>query len=115
MQENSHVHACVSAATLGQFLIALVRSTDIDSGRVLGSFQETEEDNCVLNQITVGKDMSKKGGKYTDRVRVLPLDILKHVIEHAYMSKDDVGGEDEDENKDMIDAGKELLHPIVIA
>ena len=31
------------------------------------------------------------------------------------MSKDDVDGEDEDENKDMIDARKELLHPIAIA
>ena len=87
MQENSHAHARVSAATLGQFLIALVKSTDVDSGRVLGSFQETEEDHCVLHQITFGKDTSKKVGKYTDRVRVLPLDILKHVIENAYMSR----------------------------
>ncbi len=31
------------------------------------------------------------------------------------MSKDDVDGEDEDENKDVIDAGKELLHSITIA
>ena len=46
--------------------------------------------------------MSKKRRKYTDRVRVLPLDILKNVIENAYMSKDDVDGEDEDENKDVI-------------
>ena len=41
--------------------------------------------------------MSKKGRKYTDRVKVLPLDILKHVIKNAYTSKDDVGGEDKDE------------------
>ena len=115
MQKNSHAHTRVSAATLGQFLIAPVKSTDVDGGRVLGSFQETEETHCALHQITFGKDMSKKGGKYTDRVRVLPLDILKHVIENAYTSKDDVDGEDEDENKDVIDAGKELLHPIAIA
>jgi hypothetical protein len=31
------------------------------------------------------------------------------------MSKDDVDGEDEDENKDVNDAGKELLCPIAIA
>ena len=115
MQENSHAHAHVSAATFGQFLIAPVKSTDVDGGRVLGSFQETEEKHCVLHPITFGKDMSKKGRKYTDRVRVLPLDILKHVIENAYMSKDDAHGEYEDENKDVIDAGKELLLPIAIA
>ena len=61
MQENSHAHAHVSAATLGQFLITPVKSTDVDGGRVLGSFQETVEDDCVLHQITFGKDMSKKG------------------------------------------------------
>ena len=44
LQENSHAHACVSAATLGQFLIAPVKSTDVDAGRVLGSFHETGED-----------------------------------------------------------------------
>jgi hypothetical protein len=65
LQENSHAQARVSAATLGQFLIALalVKSTDVDAGRVLGSFQETGEDHCVLHQITFGKDMSKQGGK----------------------------------------------------
>ena len=62
MQENSHAHARVSAATLCQFLIAPVKSTDVDSGRVLGSFQEIEEKHCVLHQITFGKNMSKKGG-----------------------------------------------------
>ena len=72
MHENSHAHARVSAATLGQFLIAPVKSTVVDSVRVLSSFQETEEDHCVLHQITFGKDMSKKGGKCTDKVRVLP-------------------------------------------
>ena len=117
MQENSHAHAHahVSAATLGQFLIAPVKSTDVDDGRVLGSFQETEETHCALYQITFGKDISMKWGKYTDRVRVLPFDILKHVIENAYTSKDYVDSEDQDENKDVIDAVKELLCPIAIA
>jgi hypothetical protein len=63
MQENSHAHARVSAATLGQFLIAPVKSTDVDGGRVLGSFKETEENHFVLHQITFDKDMSKKGGR----------------------------------------------------
>ncbi len=61
MQENPHALARVCAATLGEILIALVKSIDVDGGRVLGSFQETEERHCVLNQITFGKDMSKKG------------------------------------------------------
>ena len=43
------------------------------------------------------------------------MDILKVVIENAYTSKDDVGGEDEDENKEVNYAGKEVLHPIAIA
>ncbi len=42
VQENSHAHAHVSASTFGQFLIAPVKSTYVDGGRVLGSFQETE-------------------------------------------------------------------------
>ncbi len=61
MQETSHAHARVYVATLGQFLIAPVKSTDIDSERALGSFQETEEKHCVLHQITFGKDMQQKG------------------------------------------------------
>ena len=61
MQENSHAHACVSATTLGQFLIAPVKSTDVDVGRVLGSFQETEEKHCVLHQILLTKRCQRKG------------------------------------------------------
>ena len=68
--------------------MVLVKSVDLDSGTVLGSsFHETDEDHCVSYQITYGKEMSEKGGKYIDRVEILPLDILKCVIENAYMSK----------------------------
>ena len=63
--------------------------------------------------------MSKKGGQYIDRVSILPLDIIKSVIENAYMSKtdnDDYDNDDDDDgNKSVIDTGKELLHPIAIA
>jgi hypothetical protein len=58
--------------------------------------------------------MSKKRGKYTDRIKVFPLDSLKGVIENAYTSKKDDEGDDDDENKNMLDTGKELLHSIVI-
>ena len=64
--------------------------------------------------------MSKKGGQYIDRVSVLPLDIIKSVIENAYTSKtddnDDYKDDDDDYgNKNLIDTGKELLRPIAIA
>ena len=52
----------------------------------------------MLYQITNAKEMSKKGGQYIDRASVLPLDIIKSVIENAYMSKtddkDDYGDDD---------------------
>ena len=62
MQENSQARSHVHAATLGQFLMVLMKSVDLDCGTVLGSsFHETEEDHCVSYQITYGKEMSKKG------------------------------------------------------
>jgi hypothetical protein len=82
MQEISQAHARVHAATLGQFFMAPVKSVEVDAGTVLGStFHQIGEDHCVLHQITYGKEMSKKGGQYIDRVSVLPLDIIKSVIE----------------------------------
>ena len=78
MQENSLAQAHVYSATLGQFLMAPVKSVNVDDGRALGSmFHETEKDHCVLYQISFGKDISKKRGKYIDRIKVLVLDILK--------------------------------------
>ncbi len=64
--------------------------------------------------------MSKKGGQYIDRVSILPLGIIKSVIENAYTSKtgddDDYDNYDDDDgNKNVIDTGKELLRPIAIA
>ncbi len=55
--------------------------------------------------------MSKKGGQYINRVSVLPLDIIKSVIENAYTSKTDDDDdydddEDDDGNKNMIDTGR---------
>ena len=58
--------------------------------------------------------MSKKRGQYTDRIKVLPLDILKGVIENAYTSEKDDESDDDNENKNILDTGKELLHPIAI-
>ena len=43
------------------------------------------------------------------------MDILKRVIENAYTSEMDDEGDDDDENKNVLDTGKELLHPIAIA
>lgn len=64
MQENSLAQARVYAATLGQFLMAPVKSVDVDDGRALGStFHETEKDHCILYQISFGTDMSKKRGQ----------------------------------------------------
>ena len=61
MQENSLAQARVYAATLGQFLMAPVKSVDVDKGRSLGStFHKTEQDHCILYQISFGMDMSKK-------------------------------------------------------
>jgi hypothetical protein len=116
MQENSLAQARVYAATLGQFLMAPVKSVDVDDGRALGStFHETEKDYCIFYQISFGKDMSKNTGHYTDRIKVLPLDILKTVIENAYTSEKDDEGDDDDENQNVLDTGKELLRPIAIA
>jgi hypothetical protein len=116
MQENSLAQARVYAATLGQFLMAPVKSVDVVDGRALGStFHETEKDHCILYQISFGKDMSKNTGHYTDRIKVLPLDILKRVIENAYTSEKDDEGDDDDENQNVLDTGKELLRPIAIA
>ena len=116
MQENSLAQVCVYAATLGQFSMAPVKSVDVEDGRALGSiFHETEKDNCVLYQISFGTDVSKKRGQYTDRIKVLPLDILKGVIQNAYTSEKDDEGDDDDENKNILDTRKELLNPITIA
>jgi hypothetical protein len=61
MEENSLAQARVYAATLGQFLMALVKSVDVDNGRALGStFHETQKDHCILYQISFGTDVSKK-------------------------------------------------------
>jgi hypothetical protein len=43
------------------------------------------------------------------------LDILKRVIENAYTSKMDDEGDDDNDNNNVLDTGKELLHPIAIA
>ena len=73
--------------------------------------------------IDLQQRISKKGGKYTDRVNTLLLDVLKDAIEIVYMSKKDAEDEDDDDNaddddnndnKDGIDPGKEHLHPIEI-
>ena len=73
----------------------------------------------MSHQITYGKEMSKKGGQCINRVSVLPLDIIKSVIENAYMSKTDDGDDYDDDdnydgNKNVIDTGKELLHSIAL-
>ncbi len=74
MKENSLAQACVYAATLDLFLMAPVKSVNVDDGRALGStFHKTEKDHCVLYQISFGKDMSKKRGKFTNKIKVLPL------------------------------------------
>ncbi len=57
----------------------------------------------------------KKRGKYTDRIKVLPLEILKRVIENAYTSEKDDEGDDDDKNENVLYTAKELLHPIAIA
>ncbi len=112
MQEISQAHARVHAATLGQFLMAPVKSVKVDAGTMLGSkFHQIGEDDCVSHQITYGKEMSKKEGQYINRVSVLPLDIIKSVIENAYTSKTDDDhdfddDDDDDGNKDVIDTGK---------
>ena len=41
--------------------------------------------------------MSKKRGQYTNRIKVLPLDILKRVIENAYTSEKNDEGDDDDD------------------
>ena len=121
MQEISQAHARVHAATLGQFFMTPVKSVEVDAGTMLGSkFHQIGEDDRVSHQITYGKEMSKKRGQYIDRVSILPLDIIKSVIENAYTSKtdDDDDYEDDDDdygNKNVIDTGKELLRPIAIA
>jgi hypothetical protein len=40
---------------------------------------------------------------------------LKRVIENAYSSKKDDGGDDDNKNKNVLDTGKKLLRPIAIA
>jgi hypothetical protein len=104
MQENSLAQACVYAATLDQFLMSPVKSVDVEDGRALGStFHETERDHCLLYQISFGKDISKKRGQYTNRIKVLPLDFLKGVIENAYTSEKDDEGVNDNENKNVFD------------
>ena len=88
MQETSRAQSRVFSATLGHFSMAPVKCVEVDDGRVLGSTShEKEKDNFVLHQITFGQEMSKKGGMYTDRIKVLPLDFLTRVIENVYTSK----------------------------
>ena len=88
MQEISRAQARVYSATLGQFSMAPVKCVEVDNGRVLDlTSHEKEKDNFVLHQITFGQDMSKKGGMYTDRIKVLPLDFLTRVIENVYTSE----------------------------
>ena len=121
MQEISQAQARVHAATIGQFFMAPVKSVEVDAGTMLGStFNQIGGDDCVSHQITYGKEMSKTGWQYIDRVSVLPLDIIKSVIENAYTSKtdddDDFDDDDDDDgNNNVIDTGKELLRPIAIA
>ena len=121
MQEISQAQARVHAATIGQFFMAPVKSVKVDAGTMLGStFNQIGGDDCVSHQITYGKEKSKTGGQYIDRVDVLPLDIIKSVIENAYTSKtdddDDFDDDDDDDgNENVIDTGKELLRPIAIA
>ena len=43
------------------------------------------------------------------------MEILKGVIENAYSSKKDDEGDDDDEDKNILDTGKEFLHPIASA
>ena len=63
MQENSQAQSHIYAATHDQFLMAVVKSVDLDGGAVFSfSFHETEEDHYVSYQITYGKEMSKRGG-----------------------------------------------------
>ena len=75
---------------------------------------------CVPPNYLWKKDLSKTRGQYIDRVDVLPLDIIKSVIENAYTSKTDDDNDfddddDDDGNNNVIDTGKELLRPIAIA
>jgi hypothetical protein len=61
MQENSLAQIHVYAATLGQFLMASVKSVDVDNGRALSStFHETEKDHCVLYQFIFEKTCQRK-------------------------------------------------------
>ena len=115
MPKNSLAQTRVHASTLGQFLMTTVKSVNVDNGSIGLTFYETEKEHCVLYQISFGKDMSQKRGKYTNRIKVLPLDILKGVTENAYTSKKVDEGDDDDKNKNVLDTGKELLHPIAIA
>ena len=111
MKEISQAQARVHAATIGRFFMAPVKSVEVDAGTMLGStFNQIGGDDCVSHQITYGKEMSKTGGQYINRVDVLPLDIIKSVIENAYMSKtdDDNDYKDDDNdygNKNVIDTG----------
>ncbi len=90
-----------------------MKSVDVDNGRALGStFHETEKDHCILYQISFGKDVSKKRGKYTDRIKVLPLDILKRVIENAYTSEQDDEGDDDDKNKNVLELDRNFCVPL---
>ena len=67
--------------------MAPVKCVEVDDGRVLDStLHKKEEDNFVLHQITFGQDMSKKGGVYTDRIKVLPFEFLTRVIENVHTS-----------------------------
>ncbi len=97
-----------------------------------------------MHQITFGQEMSKKGGVYTDRITVLPLDSLTRVIENVYTSEKvrileynrhilvmlvvfrrphtflqtrakDVDGDDDAEIGNGLDSGKEPLRPLAIA
>ena len=61
MQEYSHAHACVSAAILGQILIAPVKSTDVNSGRVLALFRKQMKIIVYYTKLLLVKTCQRKG------------------------------------------------------
>ncbi len=88
MQEISRVHACVYSVTLGQFLVAPVKCVDVDNGRVRVQVNMKKERIILYcTKITLGQDMSKKRGMFTDTIKVLPLDFSTRVIKNVYTSK----------------------------
>ena len=61
MQENFLVRACVYATTLGQFLMAPVKSVDVANGKALGStFHETEKIIVYCTKFLLTKTCQRK-------------------------------------------------------